>query len=123
MKTIFAGLIIALLTVGCTSSHVNTYSSGGESKETIRAQERGIANAKKDITKGKMKILYYGKPWSQGKPFVDDKSGLPIEVVAGCCVSPGFIEEVNAYNAIMRQEAKRRKRANTRFTPTKLDLD
>ena len=55
-----------------------------------------------------MKILYYGKPWSHGKPLVDEESGLPIEIVAGCCARPEFVEETGAYNKTMRQEIKKK---------------
>lgn len=53
-----------------------------------------------------MQILYFGKPWSQGMPLVDDDSGLPVKIVAGCCVSKDFMEETDAYNRVMREAAK-----------------
>jgi len=73
---------------------------------------KGIARAKADIAEGTMQILYYGKPWSQGKPLVDDQSGLPIKIVAGCCVTPEFVKETNAYNDIMRKKAKGKTASN-----------
>ena len=75
-------------------------------KESSGNALKGIMRAKKDIAAGKMKILYYGKPWSHGKPLIDDESGLPVEIVAGCCVRPEFVEETGAYNKTMRQEMK-----------------
>ena len=79
---------------------------GSDVVKLISPKEKGIMRAKKDIVAGKMKILYYGKPWSQGKPLIDDRSGLPVEIVAGCCVRPEFVEETGAYNKTMRQEMK-----------------
>ena len=75
-------------------------------KKVINPKEKGIQRVKKDIAAGEMKILYYGKPWSQDKPLVDEKTGLPIKLVAGCCITPDFREEIDAYNAVMRQKVK-----------------
>ncbi len=77
-------------------------------KAAATPKQKGIQRARQDIADAKMKILYYGKPWSQGKPLVDDKSGLPIEIVAGCKVTHDFVEEANTYNEVMRQEVKKR---------------
>ncbi len=96
MKIILACIIIGVAAFGCTKSSENTPLTK-ESKKSIDFKEKGIARAKEDIANGKMKILYYGKPWSQGKPLVDDKSGLPIEIASGCCVTPEFQEETDAY--------------------------
>ena len=79
---------------------------GSDIVKLISPKEKGIMRAKKDITANRMKILYYGKPWSHGKPLIDDESGLPVEIVAGCCVRPEFVEETGAYNKTMRQEIK-----------------
>lgn len=75
-------------------------------QKVVNPKEKGIMRAIKDIAVGKMKILYYGKPWSHGKPLIDGESGLPVEIVAGCCVRPEFVEETGAYNKTMRQEMK-----------------
>lgn len=64
--------------------------------------ERGVLRAREDIAKGKRRILYYGKPWSVGKPLIDDASGLPVEIVEGCDVTREFAEETDAYNSTMR---------------------
>ena len=75
-------------------------------QKVVSPKEKGIMRAKKDIAANKMKILYYGKPWSHGKPLIDDESGLPVEIVAGCCITPALWEETDAYNKTMRQEMK-----------------
>ena len=78
--------------------------SAEKSPEAIaKAKKTGAATAKRDIADGKPAILYFGTPWSQGKPLVDDETGLPIEIVGGCLVSTSFVEEVGAYNATIRE--------------------
>ena len=74
-----------------------------------QAKQKGEAQAKADIAKGTMQIHYYGKPWSTDEPLVDDESGLPVEIVAGCDVMPEFVAETDAYNACMRLAAKDKK--------------
>jgi hypothetical protein len=66
------------------------------------ARERGAASAAQDIAAGNLRILYYGKPWSQGKPLVDDATGYRVMILTGCIVSEPFTAEVNAYNDAMR---------------------
>jgi hypothetical protein len=66
------------------------------------AADRGRARAAADIAAGRARVLHYGKPWSGGKPLVDDASGLPVEVVSGCAVTAKFVEETDAYNAAVR---------------------
>lgn len=73
------------------------------------AKQKGEDRAKADIAKGTMQILYYGKPWSMGRPLVDEETQLPVKIVAGCCVMPDFVAETDAYNAVMREAAKERK--------------
>lgn len=70
------------------------------------SSQRGERMAREHLAKGTMRILYYGKPWSQGKPMVDDASGLPVKIVAGCCIGRDFAEEIDAYNRVMRDAAK-----------------
>jgi hypothetical protein len=67
-----------------------------------KAARRGADTAAADITAGRPVILHYGKPWSAGKPLVDDATGLKVEVVGGCAVSRAFAAEVDAYNAAVR---------------------
>ena len=56
-----------------------------------------------------MQILYYGKPWSMEKSLVDDQSQLPVKIVTGCSVTPEFVAETDAYNAVMREAARVKK--------------
>ncbi|HOD84241.1 MAG TPA: hypothetical protein PKG77_22690 [Phycisphaerae bacterium] len=69
--------------------------------------DKGRARAAADIRAGRARILYYGKPWSQGKPLIDDQTGLPVEIASGCCVTAEFVAETDAYNAAMREWASR----------------
>src|SRR5688572_11134288 len=45
------------------------------------AKERGVATASKDIKAGTSRILYYGIPWSVGRPLVDDATGHRVDIV------------------------------------------
>lgn len=69
------------------------------------AKARGTTSAQADIAAGKPAIVYYGKPWSQGKPLVDDETGLPVEIAAeaGCEVTACFEAEAAAYNEAIRK--------------------
>ena len=69
---------------------------------TERARKRGAETAAADIKAGRAVILYYGEPWSSGKPLLDDATGLPVVIVGGCTVMPPFVAEVEAYNATIR---------------------
>ncbi|MBI5819874.1 MAG: hypothetical protein HZA88_12895 [Verrucomicrobia bacterium] len=71
-------------------------------KSIAAAKERGAAHAIRDIKAGKPRILYFGKPWSVGKPLVDDPTGYPVEIVGDCSVTKAFVAEVEAYNSVMR---------------------
>jgi len=82
--------------------------------QTKSPEQKGRERAAADIKAGTPRILYYGKPWSLGKPLVDEASGLRIEIAAGCCVMPEFVAETDAYNAAMRQWAKSRPASSTR---------
>lgn len=66
------------------------------------SKKRGAATAAKDIEAGTLRILYYGKPWSAGKPLVDDATGFRVQIIGGCASSEPFRAEVEAYNSIMR---------------------
>lgn len=68
--------------------------------------EEGRKCALSDIKAANPRILYYGQPWSFGKPLIDDATGLPIRVVAGCVVTSEFSREVDAYNTTVREWAK-----------------
>jgi hypothetical protein len=69
------------------------------------AADRGRARAAAAAAAGRARVLHYGKPWSAGKPLVDDASGLPVEVLGGCAVTAEFCEETDAYNAAARAAA------------------
>ena|ERR1700712_3850047 len=66
------------------------------------ARRRGAEKAAADINAGRAVILYYGEPWSGGKPLFDDATGLPVQIVGGCDVSEVFVSEVEAYNNAVR---------------------
>ena len=70
---------------------------------TLSPKQWGIRKAEEDIRNGKKRIYYFGKPYGGPQPPVDERSGLPIEIVAGCCVSREFAERVEAYNETMRR--------------------
>jgi len=72
----------------------NSLEKGAEAVK--KARERGAATAAGDIKAGRPVILYYGKPWSQGKPLVDDATKLRVVVVGGCFASVVFVAEVEA---------------------------
>ena len=66
------------------------------------AKQSGAATAAKDIKAGTFRILYFGKPWSVGKPLVDDATGYRVQILGGCDVTAPFTSEVEAYNNAMR---------------------
>ena len=71
-------------------------------KAVKAAKDRGAETAAGDIKGGKLRILYFGKPWSGGKPLVDESTGYRVQIVGGCVVSDSFVAEVDAYNRAMR---------------------
>jgi hypothetical protein len=73
--------------------------------KTRSPAERGAERAKRDLTHGIWRILYYGKPWSARKPLRDDESGLPVKIDEGCDVPKEYVEETDAYNKVMREAA------------------
>jgi hypothetical protein len=75
-------------------------------KQIEIAKSRGRESAKRDIKNGIFRILYFGKPWSVGKPLIDETTGYKVQIVAGCIVTAEFVEEVGAYNAIMKKHHK-----------------
>jgi hypothetical protein len=77
-------------------------SNDNSSAAVAAAKERGAATAAKDIKAGTLRILYFGKPWSAGKPLVDDGTGYRVQVLAGCVVTEPFVAEVEAYNSAVR---------------------
>lgn len=71
-------------------------------KDIEAAKLQGAATATKDIKAGEFRILYFGLPWSTGKPLVDEATGYRVQIVAGCMVTSQFSAEVYAYNETMR---------------------
>lgn len=77
--------------------------SVSDSPQAVKAaKERGAKLAAKDIKAGEQRILYFGKPWSGGKPLVDETTGYRVQIVGGCLASDQFDAEVQAYNKTMR---------------------
>ncbi len=62
---------------------------------------RMYANA--DIRRGLTRVLYYGPPWSQGKPFIDDDTKYPVMIADGCVVGKDFRSFVGEYNRAMKE--------------------
>ena len=77
-------------------------STDNSSLAVAAAKKCGAATAAKDIKAGTLRILYYGKPWSIGKPLVDEATGYRIQVITGCDLSETFVAEVEAYNSAVR---------------------
>lgn len=63
---------------------------------------KGRELAEADIATGERRILYYGRPWSEGKALIDDESGLKVVIATGCVVTRDFVKLVEAYNTAMR---------------------
>ena len=59
--------------------------------------------AETDRGSGIIRILYYGLPWSDGKPLIDDETGYPVTIIGGCIVTKDFTILVNEYNLAMRE--------------------
>jgi hypothetical protein len=81
----------------------NAISSDNSAAAIAAAKVRGATTASRDIAAGTLRILYYGKPWSAGKPLVDDATGYRVQLLAGCVVTEPFVAEVEAYNSAMRE--------------------
>ena len=97
----------ALMDLGLLKDDQDFASSAVTQPAQMRSpEETGRERAAEDIRAGKERVLYYGKPWSAGRPLIDEASGLPVEVLAGCVVTPDFAAETDAYNAVMRQWAR-----------------
>jgi hypothetical protein len=63
----------------------------------------GRRYAEADIGNGNNRILYFGPPWSAGKPLIEDETGYPVTVTAGCTLTKDFVLLVEAYNSAMRE--------------------
>lgn len=71
--------------------------------------ELGRKYAGADVKAGVKRVLYYGKPWSAGKPLIDETTGFPVTIAAGCTVTKNFVQFVDAYNAAMKEQRRREK--------------
>ncbi len=67
------------------------------------AKDRGGNSAEADIRAGNFRIRFFGRPWSNGKPLVDEETGYRVQFVTGCAVTKAFTAEVEAYNRVMRE--------------------
>jgi hypothetical protein len=101
-------LIVALFSLTTVSSSKPDSNLQAATADPAKAspEELGRARAAADIKAGTVRILYYGKPWSLGKPLVDDATGLKVEIMEGCVVTAEFVAETDAYNAAMREWAR-----------------
>ena len=107
MKASILALVIGFATVSVFAADESPITSQEISEDNspaavATAKERGAATAAKDIKTGTFRTLYFGKPWSVGKPLVDDATGYRVQPVAGCDVDKPFAAEVHAYNSAMR---------------------
>lgn len=99
-------------TVSPAHSPVSEASAGTDASPVAiaAAAKRGETSATADLKVGQMRIFHYGKPWSQGKPLLDDASGYRVEVLGGCAVTAQFVAEVDAYNRTVREWHSRQPR-------------
>ena len=106
MKTTFLAALLGLSALQSSGEETRVKSptiSSENSKEAIAlASKQGIETAKKDIKAGTPVILYFGKPWSQNKPLIDESTGLKVQIVGGSVVTQCFVAEVKGYNSTVR---------------------
>jgi hypothetical protein len=107
MKPLVLSLVFAFGAVSAFAADESPISSPDISADNspaavAAAKERGAATAAKDIKAGTLRILYFGMPWSGGKPLVDGKTGYRVQIVGGCDVTEPFVAEVEAYNRAVR---------------------
>lgn len=82
-----------------SADHTLTFLQSLRPDERIEdPKAKGQELAGDDIARDHLRILYFGEPWSQGKPLVDTKTGYRVEVVTGCTVTSEFVALVAAYN-------------------------
>jgi hypothetical protein len=72
-------------------------------KDVEASKLQGAATTTKDIQARELRILYFGEPWSNGKPLIDDATGYRVQIVGGCVVTEAFVAEIDAYNKTMRE--------------------
>jgi len=76
--------------------------------DVMAPAELGRSYAQTDIRSDMKRILYYGVPWSRGKPLIDEATGYSVSITAGCVVSKDFVLFVEAYNSAMREHFGKR---------------
>ena len=81
----------------------------GPNSDIATPAKTGRAFAVEDMGSGINRIQYCGKPWSAGKPLIDDETGYPITIIAGCIVTKDFTILVNEYNLAMREHFRTKK--------------
>lgn len=69
--------------------------------------ELGRAHARLDVQGELRRILYCGRPWSDGKPLIDDETGYPVQIAAGCTVTNDLLRFVESYNSTLRDSFKK----------------
>ena len=106
---LFAAFLMTILALPLIGLCQNESKAIATSNLLLQARQRGTERATNDIAAGTMQILYYGKPWSLDKPFIDDQSQLPVKIVEGCDVTYEFMAETDAYNEVMRHAANEKK--------------
>ena len=77
------------------------------SEGSVPPEQWGVLKARDDIRKGKKRVFHVGKPGSLGKPLIDDRSGLPVEILTGCHVTDDLEAKVRGYNDTMRAAARK----------------
>lgn len=80
----------------------------GSDSNLVSPAELGRKYAQTDLESDFPRILYCGRPWSAGKPLIDDETGYPVTITAGCVVTPEFVQFVDAYNATVRVAFRKR---------------
>jgi hypothetical protein len=107
--------LLLLLVAGCAKNMDNGRETNGHDPtlEFLRSlrpdsvveepAKMGRRYADADIGNGNNRILYFGEPWSAGKPLIDEETGYSVTVIAGCVVTKDFVVLVEAYNSAMRE--------------------
>ncbi len=115
MKLLIFALALTFADVSVFAAEESPITSSADNSPAaaVAAKERGAATAAKDIKAGTFRILYFGKPWSVGKPLVDDRTGYRVQILGGCDVTAPFISEVDAYNSAMREFHAKKASAST----------
>jgi hypothetical protein len=65
---------------------------------------RGVDDAKRDIARGRLRLLVYGYPSGSRVPYREilAKNGIELDAVAGCVVSTSLVDHARGYNDVMQ---------------------